>query len=50
LGASLVLCALVAPPVSAQVTGTVRGQLIDVTTRRPVDGAEVYVVGTDLRS
>lgn len=50
LGACLVLCALVAPPVSAQVTGTVRGQLIDVTTRRPVDGAEVYVIGTDLRT
>jgi len=50
LGASAVLCALVAPPVSAQVTGTVRGQLTDVTTRRPVDGAEVYIVGTDLRT
>jgi TonB-dependent SusC/RagA subfamily outer membrane receptor len=48
--ACAVLCATVATPGSAQVTGTVRGQLIDVTTRRPVDGAEVYVVGTDLRT
>ncbi len=50
LGASVVLCALAASPVYAQVTGTVRGQLTDVTTRRPVDGAEVYIVGTDLRT
>lgn len=49
-GACVVLCALAATPGAAQVTGTVRGQLIDVTTRRPVDGAEVYVVGTDLRT
>src|SRR5439155_3941745 len=50
LRAALVTGAIVATPGSAQVTGTVRGQLIDVTTRRPVDGAEVYVVGTDLRT
>ncbi len=49
-GACAVVCALAAMPAAAQVTGTVRGQLIDVTTRRPVDGAEVYVVGTDLRT
>jgi TonB-linked SusC/RagA family outer membrane protein len=49
-GACVLLCALAARPAAGQVTGTVRGQLIDVTTRRPVDGAEVYVVGTDLRT
>jgi TonB-dependent starch-binding outer membrane protein SusC len=48
--ACFALCTIAATPGSAQVTGTVRGQLIDVTTRRPVDGAEVYVVGTDLRT
>jgi len=50
MGVCFVLCALVPRSLSAQVTGTVRGQLIDVTTRRAVDGAEVYVVGTDLRT
>jgi len=50
MGVCLVFCALVPRSVSAQVTGTVRGQLIDVTTRRAVDGVEVYVVGTDLRT
>jgi TonB-linked SusC/RagA family outer membrane protein len=49
-GVCFVLCALTATPGAAQVTGTLRGQLIDVTTRRPVDGADVYVVGTDLRT
>lgn len=48
-GAWLVLYAVAATPVAGQVTGTVRGHLIDVTTRRPVDGAEVLVVGTDRR-
>src|SRR6266540_5413370 len=48
--ACFALCAIATTSGSAQVTGTVRGQLTDVTTRRPVDGAEVYVVGTDLRT
>lgn len=46
----LVFCAVAATPLAAQVTGTVRGQVLDVTTRRPVDGAEVFVVGTEVRT
>lgn len=47
LGAGLVLWATLATPGAAQVTGTVRGQVIDVTTRRAVDGVQVYVPRTD---
>jgi TonB-linked SusC/RagA family outer membrane protein len=50
LGATLLLCALALSPgtARAQVTGTVRGQIIDITTRRPLDAVQVYVPGTDL--
>lgn len=50
LGAALLACALAMSPgrAFAQVTGTVRGQIIDVTTRRPLDAVQVYVPGTDL--
>jgi TonB-dependent starch-binding outer membrane protein SusC len=47
-GVGLVFCVLAATPGVAQVTGSVRGEIIDVTTRRPLDGVQVYVVGTDL--
>src|SRR5713226_1497787 len=34
--------------VAAQGTGTIRGTVTDAVTRRPVDGVQVFVVGTDL--
>jgi TonB-linked SusC/RagA family outer membrane protein len=50
LGVVVVECALAAAPRLAlsQVTGSVRGQVIDVTTRRALDGVQIYVPGTDL--
>ncbi|MGH7568125.1 MAG: SusC/RagA family TonB-linked outer membrane protein [Gemmatimonadales bacterium] len=48
LGAGFVAWAVLATPGAAQVTGTVRGQVVDGTTKRPVDGVQVYVPGTDL--
>src|SRR5256712_3972228 len=41
----LCACALAA---AAQTTGTIRGRVTDATTGRPVDGAQLYVAGTDL--
>ena len=46
-GAALALCAGVSAA-AAQGTGTVRGTVTDAVTRRPVDGVQVFVVGTDL--
>src|SRR2546430_547091 len=43
--ALLCACALAA---AAQTTGTIRGKVTDATTGRPVDGAQLYVAGTDL--
>ena len=40
----MLCCASLLP---AQGTGTVRGTVTDAVTRRPVDGAQVYVVGSD---
>jgi len=44
--AGILLCC--ASLVGAQGTGTVRGTVTDAVTRRPVDGVQVYVAGTDL--
>src|SRR2546430_15026852 len=43
--ALLCACERAAP---AQTTGTIRGKVTDATTGRPVDGAQLYVAGTDL--
>src|SRR5881296_635706 len=48
LGACVALtcaCALLA---AAQTTGTVKGTVTDAATQRPLDGAQISVVGTDL--
>src|SRR2546426_11575251 len=48
LGACMALtcaCALLA---AAQTTGTVKGTVSDAATQRPLDGALISVVGTDL--
>ncbi len=48
LGACVALtcaCALLA---AAQTTGTVKGTVSDAATQRPLDGALISVVGTDL--
>src|SRR6266851_4854472 len=44
-GAALAVCGGVS---AAQGTGTVRGTVTDAVTKRPVDGAQIYVVGTEL--
>src|SRR6266511_2148375 len=33
---------------AAQGTGTIRGTITDALTKRPLDGVQVYVAGTDL--
>src|SRR5438552_16641901 len=38
-------CALLA---AAQTTGTVKGTVTDATTQRPLDGAQISAVGTEL--
>ena len=48
VGAAVVLVSLIAPVAAAQGTGTIRGQITDAVTNRPVDGAHVYVAGTEL--
>ena len=47
VGAALALFAG-ATQATAQGTGTIRGTVTDAVTRRPVDGVQVFVVGTDL--
>ncbi len=46
-GAALAVCGSVSTA-AAQGTGTVRGTVTDAVTKRPVDGAQIYVVGTEL--
>src|SRR2546426_11182401 len=48
LGAGLALLCACALAAAAQTTGTIRGKVTDATTGRPVDGAQLYVAGTDL--
>src|SRR5437867_3196986 len=48
LGASLAVLCACALAAAAQTTGTIRGKVTDATTGRPVDGAQLYVAGTDL--
>src|SRR6266496_1357946 len=49
LGVGMVLtCACVLTSAAQQTTGIVRGKATDAATGRPVDGAQVYVTGTDL--
>ena len=49
LGAAMVLCCMAVVDVAAQgITGVIRGNVTDQTTGRPVDGAQIYVAGTDL--
>lgn len=44
---ALVTAAAVSPdPVSAQATGSIRGQVTDAVTARPLAGAQVFVPGT----
>lgn len=38
----------VAAPLSAQLTGSVQGQVVDVTTQRPISGAQVYIPGSEV--
>ncbi|HXG98471.1 MAG TPA: SusC/RagA family TonB-linked outer membrane protein [Gemmatimonadales bacterium] len=48
LGASVALtcaCTLLA---AAQTTGTVKGTVVDAATQRPLDGAQISVLGTEL--
>ncbi len=46
-GAAITVC-VGAPRAVAQGTGTIRGKVTDALTKRPVDGVQVYVAGTDL--
>src|SRR2546428_11062507 len=46
-GAAITVC-VGAPRAVAQGTGTMRGKVTDALTKRPVDGAQVYVAGTEL--
>ncbi len=48
LGVAIVLTCAGALSAGAQTTGVVRGKVIDGATSRPVDGAQVYVAGTEL--
>jgi len=48
LGSGLALLCACALAAAAQTTGTIRGRVTDATTGRPVDGAQLYVAGTDL--
>src|SRR6266516_1791142 len=48
LGAAIGFTCAAALPAAAQTTGVIRGKVTDAATGRPVDGAQVYVVGTEL--
>ncbi len=48
LGACVALTCACVPFVAAQTTGTVKGTVLDAATQRPLDGAQISVVGTDL--
>src|SRR2546429_5653981 len=48
VGAVVLIASLIAPAAAAQGTGTIRGQVTDAVTNRPVDGVHVYVAGTEL--
>jgi len=48
LGAGIALTCACAALAVAQTTGTVKGTVTDATTQRPLDGAQISVVGTDL--
>src|SRR2546426_10694834 len=46
-GAAIAVC-VGAPRAVAQGTGTIRGKVTAAITKRPVDGVQVYVAGTEL--
>jgi len=48
LGAGMALVCACTSFAAAQSTGTVKGKVIDASTQRPLDGAQISVVGTDL--
>ncbi len=48
VGVAIALACACAPSAAAQTTGIIRGKVIDAATSRPVDGAQVYVAGTEL--
>src|SRR5207245_3307159 len=48
LGAAIGLTCAAALAATAQTTGVIRGKVTDAATGRPVDGAQVYVAGTEL--
>lgn len=48
LGACMALVCAWVSVAAAQSTGTVKGKVIDASTQRPLDGAQITVVGTDL--
>ncbi len=48
LGAAIGLTCAAALAAAAQTTGVIRGKVTDAATGRPVDGAQVYVAGTEL--
>ena len=48
LGACVALTCGCAVLAAAQTTGTVKGTVTDAATQRPLDGAQISVVGTDL--
>ena len=47
-GAAITVMSIAVPDAAAQGTGTIRGIVSDAITKRPIDGAQVYVAGTDL--
>src|SRR2546429_8839827 len=48
VGAVVLIASLIVPVARAQGTGTIRGQVTDAITKRPVDGVHVYVAGSEL--
>src|SRR5438552_17280355 len=48
LGACVALTCGCAVLAAAQTTGTVKGTVTDAATQRPLDGAQISVVATDL--
>ena len=48
VGAVVLIASLIVPAAAAQGTGTIRGQVTDAITKRPVDGVHVYLAGSEL--
>jgi len=48
LGACVALTCACTLSAAAQTTGTVKGTVVDAATQRPLDGAQISVLGTDL--